>query len=161
MGNTPLDEGFGLPGSGSGPISGSVSTDTGTIIARSEGAAPGVAVIDSDSRRPDASGTESTKGNGKAMAAMGFSQAVDNSEGGLINTFFPLIGAAFGVGEGMLGILSPISKFARMLFGPFWAMMADRFGRKKILILVTGVWGIWTIASGFAPTASRRASPGC
>ncbi len=152
MGNTPLDEGFGLPGSGSGHIPGSVSTDTGTIIARSEGAAPGVAVIDSDSRRPDASGTESTKGNGRAMAAMGFSQAVDNSEGGLINTFFPLIGAAFGVGEGMLGILSSISKFARMLFGPFWAMMADRFGRKKILILVTGVWGIWTIASGFAPS---------
>ncbi|AXK47013.1 MFS transporter [Brachybacterium saurashtrense] len=113
----------------------------------------GVALVDSDARRPDALAEDgpSGKGNGRAMAAMGFSQAVDNSEGGLIDTFFPLIGAAFGVGEGMLGLLSAISKFARMLFGPFWAMMADKYGRKKILLLVTGVWGLWTIASGFAP----------
>ena len=62
MGNTPLDEGFGLPGSGSGPISGSVSTDTGTILARPEGATP-------------------------------------------------------RAGEGMLGFLHFISRFARMLFG--------------------------------------------
>lgn len=128
------------PGSGRPtPLPGAVSTETGTILANSEGSAPGVAVIDSDSRRPGALGDAPTKGNGKAMAAMGFSQAVDNSEGGLINTFFPLIAVAFGVGEGMLGLLSAISKFARMLFGPFWAMMADRFGRKKILVLVTGV----------------------
>lgn len=36
----PLDEGVGLPGSGCGPIPGSVSADTGTILARPEGAAP-------------------------------------------------------------------------------------------------------------------------
>ena len=148
MGNTPMGDDDTRPD----PISGTVSTETGTLFARSEGSAPGVAVIDSDSRRPDATGEESTKGNGKAMAAMGFSQAVDNSEGGLINTFFPLIGVAFGVGEGMLGLLSAISKFARMAFGPFWAMLADKYGRKKVLILVTGVWGLWTVASGFAPT---------
>lgn len=51
----------------------------------------------------------------------------------------------------MLGLLSSISKFARMLFGPFWALTADKFGRKKVLILVTGVWGLWTIACGFDP----------
>ena len=139
------------------PFPGTVSTRTGSIVARSESSAPGIAQIDSDSRRPDAIGTGSTKGRGKAMAAMGFSQAVDNSEGGLINVFFPLIGVAFGIGEGMLGLLSAISKFARMIFGPFWAMLADKYGRKKILILVTGVWGLWTVATGFAP----RTSPGC
>lgn len=42
IGRTPLDEGVGLRGSGCGPIRGSVSTDTGTILARPEGAAPGV-----------------------------------------------------------------------------------------------------------------------
>lgn len=147
MGNTPLGDDYTRPD----PISGAVSTDTGSLLARSEGGAPGVAVIDSDSRRPDATGEESTTGNGKAMAAMGFSQAVDNSEGGLVRSFFPLIDAAFGVAEGMLGVMSSISMFARMIFGPFWAMMADRFGRKKILVLVTGVWGLWTVASGFAP----------
>ncbi|WP_193106033.1 MFS transporter [Brachybacterium sp. FME24] len=143
MGNTPLGEDYTAPGS--------VTTETGTILARPTNLDPGVAVVNSDRRRPGATGTEETTGNGKAMAAMGFSQAVDNSEGGLINTFFPLIGAAFGIGEGMLGVMSSISKFARMLFGPFWAMMADKYGRKRILILVTGIWGLWTVASGFAP----------
>jgi MFS family permease len=136
------------PGNGAheGPIPGSLETPTGTIIAGSAGRDPGVAVVPSGG-----TGDAPTKGRGKAMAAMGFSQAVDNSEGGLINTFFPLIGAAFGVGESALGIMSSMSKFARMLFGPFWAMLADRYGRKNILVLVTGVWGLWTVATGFAP----------
>ncbi|MGP9845861.1 hypothetical protein [Brachybacterium sp. 107] len=118
MGNTPMGDDFSAPGT--------VTTETGTILARPTNLDPGVAIVESDGRRPGATGTKDTKGTGKAMAAMGFSQAVDNSEGGLINTFFPLIGAAFGIGEGMLGLLSAISKFARMIFGPFWAMMALR-----------------------------------
>lgn len=134
---------------GDGPIPGSIQTDTGTIIMGSASNDPGIAVV--PSRRGVPPPDPQTKGRGKAMAAMGFSQAVDNSEGGLINTFFPLIAVGFGIGEGALGVLSSLSKFARMIFGPFWAMLADRFGRKKILILVTGVWGLWTVATGFAP----------
>jgi MFS family permease len=133
---------------GAGPIPGSIQTPTGAILAGSAADDAGVAVV---SGRPGAARDPRIKGRGRAMAAMGFSGAVDNSEGGLINTFFPLIAVAFGIGEGMLGVMSSISKFARMLFGPFWAMMADRYGRKKILILVTGVWGLWTVAAGFAP----------
>ncbi|MFE5775107.1 MFS transporter [Brachybacterium sp. NPDC056505] len=86
----------------------------------------------------------------RAVAALGFSQAVDNSESGLTKTFFPLIAAAFGLGYTQLGIFSAIPMFARMIFGPTWAMAADRFGRKRVLVLVTGVWGLWTVASGFA-----------
>ncbi len=37
-----------------------------------------------------------------------------------------------------------------MLFGPLWAMLADRYGRKRVLFIVTGVWGIWTAAAGLA-----------
>jgi len=131
-----------------GPIPGSIQTPTGTIVAGSAADGPGVAIVPGG---PGAAREPQTAGRGRAVAAMGFSGAVDNSEGGLINTFFPLIAVAFGIGEGMLGVMSSISKFARMLFGPFWAMMADRYGRKKILVLVTGVWGLWTVAAGFAP----------
>jgi hypothetical protein len=136
-----------------GPIPGSIQTPTGTIVAGTAADAPGVAIVPGNT---GAARDPQTKGRGKAMAAMGFSGAVDNSEGGLINTFFPLIAVAFGIGEGMLGVMSSISKFARMLFGPFWAMMADRFGRKRILVLVTGVWGLWTVAAGFAPNLTRQ-----
>jgi MFS family permease len=67
-----------------------------------------------------------------------------------VNTLFPVIRQAFGLGVDALGILSSISKFARMLFGPAWSLAADRFGRKRILFIITGVWGVWTIAAGFA-----------
>src|SRR5690606_13927728 len=91
---------------------------------------------------PPAAGAPSARprGRGRTVAALGFSQAVDNSESGLINTFFPLIRTAFGLDYGALGMLTAIPRFSRMVFGPFWAMMADRFGRKPILFLVTGVW---------------------
>jgi MFS family permease len=76
-------------------------------------------------------------------------QLVENSEGGLINSLFPVIRADLGLTLGALGILTSVSKFARMLFGPLWAMLGDRFGRKLILV-VTALWGIWMLAAGFA-----------
>ena len=29
-------------------------------------------------------------------------------------------------------------------------MAADKFGRKKVLVFVTGIWGIWTALAGLA-----------
>ena len=29
-----------------------------------------------------------------------------------------------------------------MAFGPIWAIAADRWGRKRILFVVTGLWGL-------------------
>ena len=56
-------------------------------------------------------------------------QTVENSEGGLINGLFPVIRADLGLTLGSLGVLTSVGKFARMIFGPIWAMLADRFGR--------------------------------
>jgi MFS family permease len=74
---------------------------------------------------------------------------VENSEGGLINSLFPVIRADLGLNLGALGVLTSVGKFARMIFGPIWAMLGDRFGRKLILV-VTALWGIWTMAAGLA-----------
>ncbi len=76
-------------------------------------------------------------------------QLVENSEGGLINALFPVIRADLGLTLGSLGILTSIGKFARMIFGPIWAIMGDRFGRKLILV-VTALWGAWMVAAGLA-----------
>ena len=92
------------------------------------------------------------KGRLGATVSLGVSQSIDNTEGGVSRTFFPQITVAFGVGDAALGVLNAIGFFARMLFGPIWAIAADRFGRKRILLLVTGAWGVWTIATGFAQT---------
>lgn len=85
-----------------------------------------------------------------AMFAFAVGTMSDSMEGGLINTLFPVISKALGLDIGALGTLSSISKWARMLFGTMWAILGDKFGRKKILVLMTGLWGIWTAAAGLA-----------
>ncbi|GAA3914919.1 MFS transporter [Microbacterium invictum] len=90
------------------------------------------------------------KGRGGGLMALAFASIVDGFEGGLVNTLFPVIRDALGLQTSALGILTAISRFARMLFGPVWASLADRFGRKKILFVATGLWGLWTVAAGFA-----------
>ena len=76
-------------------------------------------------------------------------QLVENSEGGLINSLFPVIRADLGLTLGALGVLTSVGKFARMLLGPVWAMMGDRFGRKLILVVTA-----FTVAHSFTLIAS-------
>lgn len=90
------------------------------------------------------------KGRWGSLTAMAFAFIVDNTEGGLINTLFPVIRDALSLNLGALGLLTSISRFARMLFGPLWAILADRYGRKRVLVIVTGGWGVWTAAAGLA-----------
>lgn len=94
--------------------------------------------------------TYSRKGRWRSLTAMAVAFVSDNTESGLVNTLFPVIRQALSLGIDALGILTSISRFARMLFGPLWSMVADRFGRKRILFVVTGLWGLWTAAAGFA-----------
>ncbi len=84
------------------------------------------------------------------LIALGAGSVVDGFEGGLVNTLFPVIRDALHLQTSALGILTAVSRFARMAAGPAWAVLADQYGRKKILVLATGVWGLWTVAAGFA-----------
>ena len=93
---------------------------------------------------------EKVKGRWRSLLAMSFSSVIDYTEGGLINSLFPVMRDALGMSLSALGIFSSISRFARMLFGPAWAMVADKYGRKRVLIFVTGIWGIWTGLAGLA-----------
>lgn len=106
-----------------------------------------ITVLDADE---DDANFEPPKGRGAATVVLGVSQSIDNTEGGVSKTFFPQIMNAFGVGDSGLGLLNAIGMLARCIFGPFWAVLADRFGRKRILFVVTGLWGLWTLATGFA-----------
>lgn len=98
----------------------------------------------------DEEGFAPPRGRIGGTVALGVSQAVDSSEGGISKTFFPQIALAFGLGDASLGLLTALSNIARAVFGPFWAIAADRYGRKRILFVVTGLWGLWTVATGFA-----------
>lgn len=85
-----------------------------------------------------------------AMFAFAFGTMSDSMEGGLINTLFPVIAKALSLELGALGMLSSISRFARMIFGTLWAAIGDKIGRKKIMVWMTGFWGLWVAAAGLA-----------
>lgn len=96
------------------------------------------------------SGTANKRHRRRGLVALAFASIVDGFEGGLVNTLFPVIRDALNLQTSALGIMAAISRFARMLAGPAWAVLADRYGRKKILFIATGLWGLWTVAAGFA-----------
>lgn len=98
---------------------------------------------------------QKVKGRWKGLLSMAFSFIIDNTEGGLINSLFPVIRDALGMNLSALGIFSSISKFARMIFGPTWAILADKYGRKRVLVFITGVWGIWTALAGLAQSQTQ------
>lgn len=111
----------------------------------------GVTFLDGDETDQE-SDFVAPKGRLGGTVALGASMAIDNSEGGVSKTFFPQIMTAFGLGNTELGLLNAMGNAARMIFGPIWAMVADRFGRKTVLFIVTGLWGLWTIGAAFAPS---------
>src|SRR6266516_6041652 len=98
---------------------------------------------------PEAAAGAAPKHRWLTVGVLSMLQLVENSEGGLINSLFPVIRADLGLGLGALGVLTSVGKFARMLLGPVWAMLGDRFGRKLILV-VTALWGVWMMGAGLA-----------
>ncbi len=90
------------------------------------------------------------RGRWSALLAMALASVSDSLEGGLINTLFPVIRVALGLELGALGLLSSLSRFGRMIFGPLWSILADKYGRKRVLVFITGIWGLWTAAAGLA-----------
>ena len=109
----------------------------------------GVTIVEGD-ENDDERDFVPPKGRLGGTIALGVSQSIDNSEGGVSKTFFPQIMNAFGLSDAELGLLNAMGNAARMIFGPLWAILADRFGRKLILFIVTGLWGLWTIGAAFA-----------
>jgi MFS family permease len=103
---------------------------------------------------PETAANTGPKHRWLTVGVLAMLQLIENSEGGLINSLFPVIRADLGIGLGALGVLTSIGKFARMIFGPIWAMLGDRFGRKLILV-VTALWGGWMVAAGFAQNLTQ------
>ncbi|MGW5112174.1 MFS transporter [Nocardia sp. NPDC004123] len=76
--------------------------------------------------------------------------SMDNSEAAVVSTLFPAIRTALGLPLSALGVLVAISKIVTMIFGPVWVLVAQRFGRKTILVTTCGLWGLWSCAAGLA-----------
>ncbi|MBC8011067.1 MAG: hypothetical protein H7067_13340, partial [Burkholderiales bacterium] len=65
----------------------------------------------------------------RSVITIAASRTIDDTESGLMNNLFPVIRASMGLTLAQLGLLASIPRFAKMIFGPAWSMMADRWGR--------------------------------
>jgi len=88
----------------------------------------------------------------RSVYSLAFGNAIDNADGKLLNFIFPSIRDALRLNLEALGLLTAIGLVSRMLMGPLWAVAGDRWNRKTLMFLVTGVWGVWTVLAGLAQT---------
>ncbi|MFE3259828.1 MFS transporter [Nocardia sp. NPDC059091] len=76
--------------------------------------------------------------------------SMDNSEASVISTLFPAIRSALDLKLSALGNLMAVSKILTTIAGPMWVLAAARYGRKNVLVVCCGLWGVWSIAAGFS-----------
>ena len=84
----------------------------------------------------------------KVLGALGFGFLVDSAEDVALPMLFPAIRTTLGLGYSALSVISSIRTIFQTFSGPLWGMAADRFNRKWILVLGTGIWGVWTLGCG-------------
>jgi MFS family permease len=94
----------------------------------------------------------SQKKSGRTLFALGLGYLVDQGEAQSMGVLSRLIQAAWGVSYDAIGLMETLRSIAQTVSAPFWGYAADRFSRKKVLMFGTGVWGLWTVALGLAPT---------
>jgi predicted MFS family arabinose efflux permease len=95
-------------------------------------------------------GQKSPSHRWRSLFVLAFGNTIDTTDGGLINALFPAIRQALHLNLETLGLFTAISRISRMIFGPLWALAGDRWNRKTLMFLVTGVWGVWTVLAGLA-----------
>jgi MFS family permease len=93
---------------------------------------------------------EELKKRRRIVGAVGTAQFVDAAEGNIISTLFPSIKETLNLSVGNLGVILSANRILGLIAQPIWAMLADRYSRKMVLVWITGVWGLWTILAGFS-----------
>ncbi len=86
------------------------------------------------------------------LVALGFGYFVDNGEDQAMGILFPAIKSLWGLSNLDLGLVGTLRKLLAALASPFWGYAADRWSRKWVLFVGTGIWGIWTLLCGLVPS---------
>ena len=85
----------------------------------------------------------------RTLFALSFGYFIDQGEGQAMSVLFPTLQAIWGLSYSNLGVISTIRNLLQSISSPFWGFISDKFSRKLIILLGTGLWGIWTAAIGF------------
>lgn len=86
----------------------------------------------------------------RTLFALSFGYFIDQGEGQTISVLFPTLQAIWGLSYTNLGTIGTIRSILQAISAPFWGYAADRFSRKKVILIGTGLWGIWTAVCGLS-----------
>lgn len=86
----------------------------------------------------------------RILTALGFGFFIDSAEDVALPMLWPAVRNTLNLAYSQLAYIDAIRVIFQTFSGPFWGMLADRYNRKWILVIGTGVWGLWTSLCGFA-----------
>ncbi|MEV5205098.1 MFS transporter [Streptomyces sp. NPDC053720] len=89
-------------------------------------------------------------GSWRQVSLFGGLLSVDNGESSVVSVLFPALRTALGLPLAALGALTSVSKLVAVFLGPIWVLVAQRYSRKTVLAVCSGLWGVWTMACGLA-----------
>ncbi|MBE3039590.1 MAG: MFS transporter [Chloroflexi bacterium] len=84
----------------------------------------------------------------RVLVALGFGFFIDSAEDVALPMLWPAVRTALGLSYAQLSYIDSIRVIFQTFSGPFWGMLADRYNRKWILVIGTGMWGLWTSVCG-------------
>ncbi|MCD4752371.1 MAG: MFS transporter [Anaerolineaceae bacterium] len=90
----------------------------------------------------------SFKKNWKTLLALASGYFIDQGEAQAMSVLFPTLQKLWGLSYTNLGLIGTVRSLLQALSSPFWGFAADKFSRKKVIIIGTGIWGIWTAVCG-------------
>ena len=86
----------------------------------------------------------------RLLTALGFGFFIDSAEDVALPMLWPAVRSTLGLSYAQLSYIDSIRVIFQTFSGPIWGMLADRYNRKWILVIGTGVWGLWTSLCGLA-----------
>lgn len=84
-----------------------------------------------------------------AVIALSSAALVDSMEGFGYEILWPYMYRSLGLGMSMLAPVLSVGRFIGTITTPIWGAIADRYSRKWMLVVMTGLWGLWTGMIGF------------
>jgi MFS family permease len=88
------------------------------------------------------------KSRWRTLFALAFGYFIDQGEGQAMSVLFPTLQNLWNLSYTNLGTIGTIRNILQAFSSPFWGFLADRYSRKKVIMIGTGVWGLWTLACG-------------
>nr|MDO8082553.1 MFS transporter [Candidatus Freyarchaeota archaeon] len=93
---------------------------------------------------------EKTKGKTRSLVTLGATYAANNAEMQAFPVYYTSMGRDLRTTRSALGFITTSQVGIQALLTPLWGFLADRWSRKKVLVIGCLIWGITTLLLAFS-----------